>query len=173
MKVREYVRRAVHRFCPEDIAERVSGKLQISVTQVRAHLLALRNIRWSEFKDKSEYVDAILASSCAVGIAGLPYYTKKYGLSVDGGFTDLDLIKAFLLGTKFCKFHNGSVTSVCPFYWSRADIRPSRFVNPIWALFPPPRENLMSLYRFAFTKPVLRQIARLVQGACVPDSHCV
>lgn len=89
-----------------------------------------------------------MASSCAVGIAGWPYHTKQLGWTVDGGVTDLDLIKAILLGTKFCKFHNGQVTSVCPFYWSRADIRPSQFVNPLWALFPPPRENLMSLYRY-------------------------
>lgn len=149
-KVREYVRQAIHKFCPDDIAQRVTGKLEVSVTQVRARLLAFRNIRWKEFASKEEYVDAILASSCAVGIAGLPYFTKKYGWSVDGGFTDLDLIRAIAMGTKFCKFHNGQVTSVCPFYWSRADIRPSRFVNPLWALLPPPRKDLMALYKLGY-----------------------
>lgn len=108
---------------------------------------------------QEEYVDAILASSCAVGIAGWPYYTKKYGLAVDGGLTDLALVRALLLGTKFCKFHNDEVTSVCPLYWSRADIRPSIFVNPLWAVFPPPREKLMTLYKCASSHSASRQPA--------------
>lgn len=104
-------------------------------------------------------MDAILASSCAVGIAGLPYRTQKHGLLIDGGFSDLKLISAMLLGRKFCSFHNGEVVSVCPFYCSRADIRPSRFVNPLWALFPPPREQLHSLYQCASSPPVSVSIA--------------
>ena len=117
---------------------------------------------------QEEYVDAVLASSCAVGIAGWPYHTKKYGWSVDGGFTDVALIRAILLGTKFCKFHNGPVTSVCPFYWSRADIRPSRFVNPLWAIFPPPREKLMALYKYASSQPVSKHVVCTV-GCCILD----
>lgn len=113
---------------------------------------------------QEEYVDAILASSCAVGIAGLPFYTQKYGFLVDGGFSDLQLVSAMLLGTKFCKFHNGHVTSVCPFYWSRADIRPSQFVNPLWALFPPPREKLLDLYRYAAHSTPPQASAHLQSG---------
>lgn len=58
-----------------------------------------------------------------------------------------------LLGRKFCSFHNGAAVSVCPFYCSRADIRPSRFINPLWALFPPPKEQLLSLYQYARPSP--------------------
>jgi hypothetical protein len=47
-KVRQYVRAAVERFCPDDIAKRVTGRLQVSVTQ----LPTLRNIRWREFVSK-------------------------------------------------------------------------------------------------------------------------
>lgn len=46
------MRQAVQKFCPENIAQRVSGKLEVSVTQVRAHLLPFRNIRWKEFESK-------------------------------------------------------------------------------------------------------------------------
>lgn len=36
--------------------------------------------------------------------------------------------------------------SVCPFYSSRADIVPSRYVNPTWAAYPPEPEKLGELY---------------------------
>ena len=36
--------------------------------------------------------------------------------------------------------------SVCPFYSSRADIVPSRYVNPTWAAYPPVPEKLGELY---------------------------
>lgn len=47
-KVRQYVRQAVLKFCPPDIASRVWGKLEVSVTK----LLTWRNIRWKNFCDK-------------------------------------------------------------------------------------------------------------------------
>eukprot|EP00892_Ulva_mutabilis_P011905 jgi/Ulvmu1/9087/UM005_0182.1 len=145
-RVRHYVKQAVLKFCPPDIAARVRDRLEVSVTK----LFTWRNIRWKNFESKDEYVDAILASSCAVGIAGLPYRTCAHGLLIDGGFSDLRLLAAMLLGRKFCAFHNGAVVSVCPFYCSRADIRPSRFVNPLWALFPPPKQQLLELYRLGY-----------------------
>lgn len=36
--------------------------------------------------------------------------------------------------------------SVCPFYSSRADIVPSRYVPPTWAAYPPEPEKLGELY---------------------------
>lgn len=47
-KVRHYVKQAVLKFCPPDIATRVWDKLEVSVTQ----LFTCRNIRWKNFGSK-------------------------------------------------------------------------------------------------------------------------
>lgn len=47
-KVRQYVKQAVLKFCPPDIASRVWDRLEVSVTK----LFGWRNIRWKNFCSK-------------------------------------------------------------------------------------------------------------------------
>lgn len=47
-RIRSYIRTAIERFCPTDIAERVAGRMEVSVTK----LLGFQNMRWRSFKDK-------------------------------------------------------------------------------------------------------------------------
>ena len=44
----------------------------------------------------------------------------------------------------------GDAISVCPFYFSRADITPSEYVPFWWAFFPPPREKLRKVYELGY-----------------------
>jgi hypothetical protein len=96
---------------------------------------------------QADYEDAIMASSRVLFICGLPYYTRKHGYLIDGGFTDLRILEAIFFNLNFCSFHNQSTTSVCPFYCSRASVRPSRYISVWWSLFPPPREKLYGVYK--------------------------
>ena len=41
--------------------------------------------------------------------------------------------------------------AVCPFYSSRADIRPSEYVNPLWAVLPPDDQQLDKLFQLGYT----------------------
>lgn len=40
--------------------------------------------------------------------------------------------------------------SVCPFYFSRADITPSEYVPFWWAFYPPPTEKLRKVYHLGY-----------------------
>jgi hypothetical protein len=91
----------------------------------------------------------MIASSRVLGLCGGPYYTQKHGYLIDGGFTDAELLSAMVFGTKFCSFHNGPGTSVCPFYCSRADVRPRRYINILWAVWPPTPEELRGVFECA------------------------
>ena len=50
-----------------------------------------------------------------------------------GVYSDSQLVSSILMGRSFFTLHLEDAISVCPFYSSRADIVPSRWVNPTWA----------------------------------------
>lgn len=68
------------------------------------------------------------------------------------------------MGGTFSKIHkkdgpSGEATiTVCPFYCSRADIKPSRYIPPWWAFLPPQPSELESVYYLGYndTKEWLR-----------------
>ena len=68
----------------EDVAERVSGRLCISVTKVRN----MKNELVSEFQSKADVIEAVCASAFIPGMSGwrLPKFRDQVVL--DGGFTD-------------------------------------------------------------------------------------
>jgi hypothetical protein len=41
--------------------------------------------------------------------------------------------------------------TVCPFYSSRADIKPSRYIPPWWAFMPPSQKELEGVYNLGYT----------------------
>eukprot|EP00976_Prorocentrum_cordatum_P056129 1132266-Prorocentrum_minimum.AAC.1 len=60
------------------------------------------------------------------------------------------------IGGTFSKIHNkdseGAATvTVCPFYCSRADVKPSRYLPPWWAFLPPSPKELEGVYRLGYT----------------------
>ncbi|KAG5187879.1 acyl transferase/acyl hydrolase/lysophospholipase, partial [Tribonema minus] len=105
-------------------AELPHGELTAVVTQ----LSGLRALRVSAFRDAAHLADAVLASAAAIPIASAIRLDGRW--CVDGGLSE---------------FHPrldptlGETVYVNPFYFSHADIRPSRYV-PVWWAFLPPRD---------------------------------
>jgi hypothetical protein len=128
----------------------ISGRLEASVTV----LPFLRNERVGQFHSFEHLKQALLASSCLVPLAGSPVWVDGLGYCIDGGLSDLQLLKGMSVGGTFSKIHvKGSpealrsTITVCPFYSSRADIKPSRYLPPWWAFIPPSVAELDAVYR--------------------------
>jgi len=149
-KLREYTLGAIERFSSEEDVPQISGRLEASVTV----LPFLRNERVGQFKSFEHLKQALLASSCLVPLAGSPVWVDGLGYCIDGGLSDLQLLKGMSVGGTFSKIHvKGSpealrsTITVCPFYSSRADIKPSRYLPPWWAFIPPSVAELDAVYR--------------------------
>eukprot|EP00873_Tetraselmis_striata_P044354 jgi/Tetstr1/464618/TSEL_009372.t1 len=140
--LKEYLRGAIRRFSSEDLPAKLRGNYEVSVTS----LPWLRNRRVKDWADMSEVEAAILASSCAVPFAGLPVRLPGIGYCIDGGVSDFQLARALLLGSSYFAYHDDASVTVCPFYCSRAHIRPSAYVPVWWAFLPPPPEELWKVY---------------------------
>ena len=69
---------------PEDVAERVSGKLYLSITKARNKT----NILVSEFHDKSDVIDALCAASFVPVMSGIfpPKFRGEF--AIDGLYSD-------------------------------------------------------------------------------------
>ena len=72
------------------------------------------------------------------------------------------------LGRSFFSFHMGDAISVCPFYFSRADITPSEYVPLHWAFYPPKDpEQLRRVYDLGYrdTLTWLKKNGQIPYGA--------
>lgn len=95
------------------------GILQIAVTKL-PFMIGERVISYDSFDDLKK---CLLGSSAAFPLARL-IYRKGYWL-IDGGITDFQPVV------------DSDTLTVSPFYFSDADIKPSRYVPLWWALLPP------------------------------------
>eukprot|EP00193_Tetraselmis_chui_P018768 CAMPEP_0177774544 /NCGR_PEP_ID=MMETSP0491_2-20121128/13567_1 /TAXON_ID=63592 /ORGANISM="Tetraselmis chuii, Strain PLY429" /LENGTH=445 /DNA_ID=CAMNT_0019292937 /DNA_START=111 /DNA_END=1448 /DNA_ORIENTATION=+ len=141
-RLKEYLKGAIAQFSSEELPGKLRGNYEISVTS----LPWLRNERVKDWASMAEGEASILASSCAIPFAGLPVYVPGVGYCIDGGVSDFQLIRALLLGSSYFTYHDDASVTVCPFYCSRADIRPSEYVPVWWAFFPPSPEDLWRVY---------------------------
>ncbi|KAK9819058.1 hypothetical protein WJX81_001935 [Elliptochloris bilobata] len=161
-KVQSYVKGALRNFLPRDAAKRLTGNMEVSVTT----LPWLGNARVTEFADNAEMENAILASSC-VFPAPPVYLPKMKSWALDGGYSDFQLIKGALLGRSFFSFHKmEDAVSVTPFYMSRADIKPSKYIPFWWCVLPPAPDKLRGLYKLGYRDAVmwLSQNSRIPYG---------
>merc|ERR1711983_452616 len=80
----EIVRTHLESVLPENVAEIVSGKLFVSITQLKSK----KNLLVSEFRDKNDVIEAILASSFVPVMSGIkpPEFRGEYAL--DGIYSD-------------------------------------------------------------------------------------
>ena len=78
------IRRKLESLLPNNVAEMVSGKFFVSITKTRK----LKNLLVSEFHDKNDVIEAVLASSFVPVMSGfnLPKFRGK--LSLDGIYSD-------------------------------------------------------------------------------------
>jgi hypothetical protein len=146
--LRHYCRGAIEQFCTRDAHKILQGRFEISITRIFPWY---KNLRVNQFPSYEFLVRALLCSACLVPLAGLPMWLPGYGLCFDGGVSDFQLFKGLARNGTFCKLHcrktnPKDIVVVCPFYSSRADIRPSKFVPIWWAFFPPEPYKLKELF---------------------------
>lgn len=146
--LRHYCRGAIEQFCTRDAHKILQGRFEISITRIFPWY---KNLRVNQFPSYEFLVRALLCSACLVPLAGLPMWLPGYGLCFDGGVSDFQLFKGLARNGTFCKMHcrktnPKDIVVVCPFYSSRADIRPSKFVPIWWAFFPPEPYKLKELF---------------------------
>lgn len=153
LRISEYVKGAIDKFQPPGAAKRMEGNMEVSVTRLQLPWrhwppMPFRNLRIKHFCSDIQMEEAVIASARAVPFP--PIHIRGIGRCIDGVYTDSQLISSILLGRSFFTLHAEDAISVCPFYSSRADIRPSRYVNPMWAVYPPPSDQLADLYELGY-----------------------
>jgi hypothetical protein len=131
-RCREYLIDCFEKNCPMDGNSLVGNRVQTAVTS----LPYFKAIRYTNYRDRLHLRNACVASSTATPIAGFPFWMDDE-LVIDGGLTDF---QPLVLG------HEKETVTISPFYMFRADISPSEYVPPTWALFPPSPEKLEWLF---------------------------
>ena len=151
-QLRYYVQGAIREFAPANAHELCTNKLEMSIT--RMTLRGLKNLRLKVFETYEFFVRALLCSSNIVPLSGLPMWLKGYGLCLDGALTDIQYVSGFKRSGTFSKLHcrrkhGRKLIVVSPFYSSRADIKPSKFVPVWWCFFPPEQYKMKILFEMA------------------------
>jgi hypothetical protein len=98
LKIPQYLREAIQRFCPDNIAELVAGKMEVSVTKVgfatwwRFCFPWCWNIRWSGFSSKAR-------SAYEVGAAGdiHEYRCRMFRCPGHGKDLAIDMVNVHML----------------------------------------------------------------------------
>uniref|UniRef100_A0A061RQ66 Patatin n=1 Tax=Tetraselmis sp. GSL018 TaxID=582737 RepID=A0A061RQ66_9CHLO len=88
-QLKRYLKNAIRKFGTAELPNKLEGNYEISVSQ----LPWLRNRRITKWRDMEDVEQSILASSCAVPLAGLPVNVPGLGYCIDGMFSDSQLIK--------------------------------------------------------------------------------
>ena len=160
--LRDYCRGAITQFCTKDAHKILQGRFEISITRLFPWY---KNLRVNQFPSYEFLVQSLLCSACITPLAGLPMWLPGHGLCFDGGVSDLQLLKGLARNGTFCKLHcrktnPKNLVVVCPFYSSRADIRPSKYVPMWWAFSRPSRTNSRSSSNSAKRTRTRGQISR-------------
>ena len=147
-KLRDYCRGAITQFCTANAHEILQGRFEVSITRIFPWY---KNLRVNNFPTYDFLIQSLMCSACITPLAGFPMWLKGHGLCFDGGVSDFQILKGLARNGTFCKLHcrktnPKDLVVVCPFYSSRADIRPSKYVPIWWAFYPPPPYKLKELF---------------------------
>jgi hypothetical protein len=107
------------------------------LTVVYSSLSAWASRRVTSFDSKDTLEKSLLASCCAVPIAGMPFKLNGEWV-MDGGMFD------------FQPVYDDKTVTVSPFYCTNADIKPSRYVPMWWALYPPTQRDVEWLFDLGY-----------------------
>ncbi|KAJ1490206.1 acyl transferase/acyl hydrolase/lysophospholipase [Baffinella frigidus] len=135
-RLQSYVNKIMDEMLPENAVEALQGRVEISITTVRG----LRNRRVREFRDRDHLRTAVLASCCMAPLCGIMPMRLDGELMYDGGISDW-VRNGLFRGPSGHGISHGRAISINPFWFSRADIRPSQYVPFWWALYPPRVED--------------------------------
>lgn len=171
-RLRKFVRVAIETHVNKEAPRCMTGRMEVSVTRIT--MGGLINHRIKKLDTWDRMMQAMLASSCLVPLAGLPMHLGELGYCFDGGLTDFNPIGGWRTFGTFSAVHhvvpyarrrgneaetnapctvtndNTMLVRACPFYMSRAHILPDEFVPPWWAIFPPAPEKLWELYHMGY-----------------------
>jgi hypothetical protein len=132
-RLHEMVENCLKMMLDDKAHERLEGRLEVSVTA----LPSCSNRRYKSFTSEEDFHQALLASCRMAPLAGLPFlYRGEYVF--DGGLSD------------FQPMLDDDTITVSPFFFSDADIRPSRYVPPWWSMYPPRREDIAWLFDLGY-----------------------
>ena len=150
-QLRAYCRGAMTEFCDPRAHELLSGRLQVSITRI---FPSYKNLRISDYPSYDFLITALLCSACIVPLSGLPIWLRGFGLCLDGAVSDMQVWKGFKPDGTFSKLHckaaNPNIVIVNPFYSSRADIKPSKYIPIWWCFYPPEPYKLKELYEMGY-----------------------
>ncbi|OUS47811.1 Adiponutrin and related vesicular transport protein [Ostreococcus tauri] len=150
-QLRAYCRGAMTEFCDPRAHELLSGRLQVSITRI---FPSYKNLRISDYPSYDFLITALLCSACIVPLSGLPIWLRGFGLCLDGAVSDMQVWKGFKPDGTFSKLHckaaNPNIVIVNPFYSSRADIKPSKYIPIWWCFYPPEPYKLKQLYEMGY-----------------------
>lgn len=136
--------------CLDECWENAKQKLHVAVTA----LPDFRAVRVSDFASKEDLISALLASAAAFPMA--PPVRRQGRWLIDGGISDFQpLIDA------------DATVTVNPFYFSQADIRPSRYVPAWWSLLPPSHSGTVDwLYDLGYCDALRWMRSSNLEHAC-------
>ena len=151
-QLRYYVQGAFKEFAPANAHELCNNRLEVSITKMT--MKGFKNLRLKAFGTFDFFLRALLCSSNIVPLTGLPMWLRGHGLCVDGALTDIQYVSGFKRTGTFSKLHcrrkhGRKLIVVSPFYSSRADIKPSKFVPVWWCFFPPEQYKMKILFEMA------------------------
>ena len=188
-RLRSYVAGAIQRFAdPLRTPALLDGNMEVSVTS----LPFLRNHRLTDFSTWTRTQANLLATSCLVPLAGLPMRLPGLGFCFDGGLTDFQPVRGWRRSGSFNKVHEGcaahspsaarrarkaseekprmkAAITACPFYMSRAAIKPDCMVPLHWCFYPPEPAKLRDLYAMG-ERNAAAWVAAQASGASDHDS---
>ncbi|TMW63301.1 hypothetical protein Poli38472_002242 [Pythium oligandrum] len=104
---------------------------------VYSSLSAWASRRVTRFESQEHLEKSLLASCCAVPIAGMPFKLSGEWV-MDGGVFD------------FQPVFDAHTVTVSAFYCTAADIKPSRYVPMWWAFYPPSQRDVEWLFELGY-----------------------
>eukprot|EP00299_Pterocystis_sp_00344_P014038 c6943_g1_i1.p1 GENE.c6943_g1_i1~~c6943_g1_i1.p1 ORF type:complete len:391 (+),score=75.08 c6943_g1_i1:66-1175(+) len=108
-----------------NIIEKLDGRLHVGVTT----LPWVKSKLYTEFESIEKLRKILLASCCMTPIAGFPFQLDGEWI-FDGGLSCFQPLVP-----------NRKNITISPFYFSQADIKPSRYLPVWWAVYPPRVED--------------------------------
>ena len=119
----EYAEHTMNKTCNIHRWDELGDRLELAITR----LPFFQAERAKEFHSTEDLKQALLASASCYPFA--PLIHRKNSWCMDGGMSD------------FQPIINENTITVSPFYFSSADIKPSRYVPLWWSFFPPKDED--------------------------------
>lgn len=161
-RMRDYVLASLHRFGERQFEpDRAEATLRHLNSKLEVYATVLPYLRVKVFRKYNTLDDveeALLASCCLTPLVSFPFRLRETKEWVcDGGLVAFQPRQG-----------EPSTITVSPFYFTMADIKPSRYVPAWWALFPPARAQHRNLYTMGYCDAVNYLVrSHLVPLECV------